>query len=118
MFIRVLRLQTSSEDFGRLRKTSDFFGRLHTSSGIFGNDRVFFRNPTHSGEKSLTLGRYIVAGVVFTEECAVNMITSTLDLPLHEYDQVVMHRIRFVGRQPSKNRTRTTRTLKVSYMEY
>ena len=39
------------------------------------------------------------------------MITSTLDLPLREYDQVVMHRIRFVGRQPSLNRTRTTRTL-------
>ena len=33
------------------------------------------------------------------------MITSTLDLPLREYDQVVMHRIRFVGRQPSLNRT-------------
>ena len=38
------------------------------------------------------------------------MITSTLDLPLREYDQVVMHRIRFVGRQPLLNRTRTTRT--------
>ena len=55
VFIRVLRLQTSSEDFGRLRKTSDFFGRLQTSSGIFGNDCVFFKNPTHSWNKSLTL---------------------------------------------------------------
>ena len=55
VFIRVVRLQTSSEDFGRLRKTSEFFRRLQTSSGIFGNDRVIFKNPTHSREKSLTL---------------------------------------------------------------
>ena len=37
------------------------------------------------------------------------MITSTLDLPLREYDEVVMHRICFVRRQPSLNRTRTLR---------
>ena len=61
-----LRLQTSSEDFGRLRKTSDFFGRLHNSSGIFGNDRVFFRNPTHPREKSLTLiSHKKLAGITF-----------------------------------------------------
>ena len=36
-FIRVLRLRTSSEDFGLLRKTS---------SGIFGNDCAVIKNPS------------------------------------------------------------------------
>ena len=36
MFIRILRLRTSS----------DVSGRLQTSSGIFGNDRVVFKNPS------------------------------------------------------------------------
>ena len=57
VFIRVLRLQPSSEDFGRIRKTSDFFGRLQTSSGIFGNDRVFFKNPSTPGLKVSRLYR-------------------------------------------------------------
>ena len=57
VFIRVLRLQTSSEDFGGIRKTSDFFERLQTSSEIFGNDRVFFKNPSTPGIKVSRLYR-------------------------------------------------------------